>query len=182
MTDSPAPTDSPVPPHTGTTTPPPRRPSWLVVAAFVVVAVALWGWRSRGGHGVAASITLVTSDHDDLACASEQAFGRYRCEFRAPGVPWPDPPAPADRLVGYYTGEQKLYVIPGLFEQPVLAARYAAEEPKKIPRDQRPRFSADCQLKITDQMRNFQTRWTKTGDWGHQDEAPVAIASDCRIP
>jgi hypothetical protein len=171
-------TDSPT--STGTNQPAPRRPRWLIVAAFAVVALALWFWR--GGHGaVAASITLVTSDHDDLACASEQAFGRYRCEFRAPGVPWPDPPAPADRLIGYYTGEQKLYVIPGLFEQPALAARYATEEPHKLPRDQRPRFSAACQLKVVDQMRNFQTRWVKNGDWGHQDEAPVATASDCRV-
>jgi hypothetical protein len=184
MTDSPASSDSPVAStETATTQPPPRRPRWIVIAGFVAVALALWGWRGRGGgHVVPASLTLVTSDHDDLACASEQAFGRYRCEFRAPGVPWPDPPAPADRLVGYYTGEQKLYVIPGLFEQSALAARYAAEEPKKIPRDQRPRFSADCQLKVIDQMHNFQTRWTKTGDWGHQDDAPVATASDCRIP
>jgi hypothetical protein len=180
MTDSPPSTDSPA--SANTTPPAVRRPRWLAVAAFVVVAIALWSWRGRSGHGVDGSISLVTSDHDDLACASEQAFGRYRCEFRAPGVPWPDPPAPADRLAGYYTTEQKLYVIPGLFEQPVLAARYAAEEPHKVPRDQRPRFSAACQLKVTDQMHNFQTRWVKNGDWGHQDGAPVAIASDCRIP
>jgi len=174
MTDSPA--------STGTSPPASRRPAWLGVAAAVLVVLALWNWFGRGGHGaVEGSISLVTSDHDDLACASEQAFGRYRCEFRAPGVPWPDPPAPADRLAAYFTVEQKLYVVPGLFEQPALAARYAAEEPHKVPRDQRPRFSALCQLKVTDQMRNFQTRWVKTGGWNHQDEAPVAIASDCRI-
>ena len=171
-------TDSPV--STGTNPPAARRPRWLVVAVPVLIALALWWWRA-GHSGVDASISLVTSDHDDLACASEQTFGRYRCEFKAPGVPWPNPPAAADRLAGYYTVEQKLYVIPGLFEQPALAARYTAEEPKKVPRDQRPRFSAACQLKVTDQMRNFQTRWLKNGDWGHQDEAPVAIASDCRI-
>jgi hypothetical protein len=177
MTDSPV-SDSPV--STGTSQPTSRRPVWLVVVVAVVVALALWKWRA--GHAtVDGSITLVSSDHDDLACASEQAFGRYRCEFRAPGVPWPDPPAPADRLAGYFTVEQKLYVIPGLFEQPVLAARYAAEEQRKVPRDQRPRFSAVCRLKITDQMRNLQTRWVKNGEWNHQDEAPVAIASDCRI-
>ena len=82
----------------------------------------------------------------------------------------------------YYTVDQKLYVVPGLFEQPALAARYASEEPHKLPRDQRPRFSADCQLKVTDHLSNFQTRWLKDGGWNHQDEAPVAVASDCRIP
>jgi hypothetical protein len=175
MTDSP---DAPVSP--GTSAPAPRRQRWLGVAVVLVVALALW-WSLGGRGGIDASISLVTSDHDDLACASEQTFGRYRCEFRAPGVPWPNPPAPADRLAGYFTVEQKLYVIPGLFAQEVLASRYAAEEPRKVPRDQRPRFSAACKLKVTDQMRNFQTRWMKNGDWGHQDEAPVAIASNCRI-
>ena len=102
-----------------------RRPVWIVFAAVAAVVLAVWAWR---GHraGIAASITLVTTDRDDLACASDQRFGRYRCEFRSPGVPWPDPPAPADRLVGYYTVEQQLYVIPGLFEQPALAERYAS--------------------------------------------------------
>jgi hypothetical protein len=177
MTDSPSSTDTA---QADTAKPAPRRPRWILIAAVVVAALALWSWRGSRGS-VDGSLTLVTSDRDDLACASEQSFGRYRCEFRAPGVPWPDPPAPADRLVGYYTVEQKLYVIPGLFEQPALSARYAAEEPRKVPRDQRPRFSAACRLKVTDQMRNFQTRWVKNGGWNHQDEAPVAIASDCHI-
>jgi hypothetical protein len=168
------------PASTDTAKPAARRPRWLLIVAALVVAVALWSWRDRHG-AIDGTITLVTSDHDDLACASEQAFGRYRCEFRAPGVPWPDPPAAADRLVPYYTVEQKMYVIPGLFEQQALAARYAAEEPRKVPRDQRPRFSAACRLKVTEQMRNFNTRWVRNGEWNHQDEAPVAIASDCHI-
>jgi hypothetical protein len=183
----PAPSPAPAPapsPSAGTGQPRPRRPTWVVLAAVAVVVLAFWGWRghvaSRGT--IDASINLVTTDRDDLACASEQRFGRYRCEFRAPGVAWPDPPAPADRLAGYYTVDQKLYVIPGLFEQPALAARYASEAQHKLPRDQRPRFAAACQLNVLDHLRDFQTRWLKTGDWGHQDEAPVATPSDCHIP
>lgn len=161
--------------------PPSKRGPWTVVAAVVVIALVLWSWLGRRSHPAEISINLVTTDRDDLACASEQSFGRYRCEFRAPGVPWPNPPAPADRLAPYYTMDQQLYVIPALFEQPALAARYASEEPKKLPRDQRPRFAAACQLKVIDHLKNFQTRWIKTGDWNHQDDAPVAIPSDCHI-
>jgi len=184
----PSPAASPSPSSTPSSAPPAgngrspsRRPVWIAFGVVAVVVLAFSAWR---GHreGIAASITLVTTDRDDLACASEQRFGRYRCEFRAPGVAWPDPPAAADRLVGYYTVEQKLYVIPGLFEQPALAARYSSDESRTIPRDQRQRFAAACQLTVIDHMRNFQTRWLKTGDWGHQDEAAVATASDCRIP
>ncbi len=162
-----------------------RRPAWIVLAAVAVIALAVWSFRGRHGGGAGpgsdTAINLVTTDKDDLACASEKSFGRYRCEFRAPGVPWPDPPAPADRLAGYYTMDQKLVVIAGLFEQPTLAARYAQEAQGKLPRDQRPRFSANCQLKTIDHLHDFQTRWVKSGDWNHQDDAPVAVPSDCHI-
>ncbi|MES1207797.1 MAG: hypothetical protein ABUS79_17825, partial [Pseudomonadota bacterium] len=95
------------------------------MAAFLVWTT--WGRGAGTGRGgmVQAEITLVTSDHDDLACASDKAVGQYRCEFRAPGTPWPDAVARIDRLAGYYTLDRKLYVIPGLFEQPPLAKRYA---------------------------------------------------------
>jgi hypothetical protein len=157
---------------------------WLGVAAAIVVVILLWSWLGRSGHGgTEVSINLVTTDRDDLACASDKTVGgHYRCEFKAPGVPWPDPPAPADRLAAYYTVDQQLYVIPALFEQQVLAARYGQEQGKNLPRDQRPRFAARCQIKVVEHLRDFQTRWLKTGGWNHQDDAPVAVASDCQIP
>ena len=162
----------------------PRKPLvWAGAAVAILIVWGVWGRGGAPGRGgtIAAAITLVTTDHDDLACASDKAVGQYRCEFRAPGTPWPNAPAPADRLAGYYTVEQKLYVIPGLFEQPALAKRYADEEQRHIPHDQRPRFVATCQLKLVDHLKDFQTRWIKDGGWNHQDDAWVATPSDCRI-
>ncbi|HVZ87199.1 MAG TPA: hypothetical protein VHG72_09525 [Polyangia bacterium] len=170
-------------PTTNAPPPRPKRSVWIIAAAVALIAGALWS-RQRSGPSQdtpPTSITLVTSDRGDLACASQQTIGRYRCEFQAPGAAWPQPPAAADRLVPYYTVDHKLYVIPGLFEQPALDARYKAEEPQKLARDQRPRFTADCQLKVIDRLKDLQTRWLKAGDWTHEDEAPVAIASNCRI-
>ena len=177
MSDAaPFPSPSPSPSPSISDPPPSKRRTLVVVATVVAVALVVWIWRGHGSKSgsIDASINLVTSDRDDLACASAQTFGRYRCEFRAPGVPWPNLPSPADRLAGYYTVDQQLYVIPGLFEQPALATRYAAEEPRKLARDQRPRFAAACQLKVIGHMHDFQTRWVKTGDSNHQDDAPVA--------
>ncbi|HEY4394439.1 MAG TPA: hypothetical protein VGP64_10270 [Polyangia bacterium] len=181
--------DNDAPPE-GTGQPLSRRPAWIILAVIAVIALAVWSFRGKSSGGGAGAgpgavdgtaINLVTSDRDDLACASDKSFGKYRCEFKAPGVPWPNPPAPADRLAGYYTMDQKLMVIPGLFEQPALAARYTQEQARNLPRDQRPRFSASCQFKTIDHLKDFQTRWLKTGEWGHQDEAPVAVASDCKL-
>jgi len=160
-----------------------KRLVWAGVAVAILIVWAVWGRAGAPGRGatIPAAITLVTTDHDDLACASDKAVGPYQCEFRAPGTPWPNPPSPADRLAGYYTVDHKLYVIPGLFEQPLLAKRYADEEQRHIPRDQRPRFVATCQLKLVDHLKDFQTRWNKDGGWNHQDDAWVATPSDCRI-
>lgn len=165
---------------------PPAKRGWLIVGGLAVATFLVWTTWGRGagtgrGGTVQAEITLVTSDHDDLACASDKAVGQYRCEFRAPGTPWPDAVARIDRLAGYYTLDRKLYVIPGLFEQPPLAKRYADEEQRHLGRDQRARFVATCQLKLVDHLKDFQTRWVKGGEWNHQDEAWVAVPSDCRI-
>ncbi len=177
-------------PSTSETTPPTAPPpsgkrGLMIFAGLAVVTIIVWAVVGRGGSGrggtVRAEITLVTTDRDDLACASDKSVGQYRCEFRAPGSPWPNAPAAADRLAGYFTVDQKLYVIPGLFEQPALAKRYADEEQRHLARDQRPRFVASCQLKLVDHLKDFQTRWLKTGEWNHQDDAWVATASDCQL-
>jgi len=177
----PDPSTSETPPQT-TPPPPPSKRGWLIFAGLAVVTIIVWAALGRGGGGTArAEITLVTTDRDDLACASDKAVGRYRCEFKAPGTPWPDAPAPADRLAGYFTVDRKLYVIPGLFEQPALAKRYADEEQRHLPHDQRPRFVATCQLKLVDHLKDFQTRWLKAGEFNHQDEAWVAVPSACEV-
>jgi hypothetical protein len=177
----PDPSTSETPPQT-TPPPPPSKRGWLIFAGLAVVTIIVWAALGRGGGGTArAEITLVTTDRDDLACASDKAVGRYRCEFKAPGTPWPDAPAPADRLAGYFTVDRKRYVIPGLFEQPALAKRYADEEQRHLPHDQRPRFVATCQLKLVDHLKDFQTRWLKAGEFNHQDEAWVAVPSACEV-
>jgi len=166
------------------TRPLPLRAACIVIAARVVVAVVLGSWRGRiPGRGATldATISLVTTDRDDLACASPERVGPYRCAFRAPGKPWPEPPARADLLAAYYTVNQQLLVIPGLFEQPAVAARYAAEEPRGLPRDMRPRFVATCRLKLVGELRHFETRWLRGGGFNPQDAAWLAVPSNCRV-
>jgi hypothetical protein len=162
----------------------PRRAAWIVIAATVVVGIVLGSWRGRvpgRGSTIDATVNLVTTDRDDLACASEETMGPYRCAFRAPGRPWPTGPARVDLLAAYYTVNQQLLVVPGLFEQPAVAARYAAEEPRGLPRDLRPRFIATCRFKLVGQLLHFQTRWLRSGGFNPQDQAWVAVPSSCQI-
>ena len=127
---------------------------------------------------------MVTADRDDLACASDRAFGRYRCAFGASGAPWPAPPSRAERLAPYVTTGQHLIVIAGLFEQPEIAARTAAEAPLNLPRDSRPRFAARCRLTLLGRIAGFRDRWLASAPWGPEELDPTWVAkpSDCRIP
>jgi hypothetical protein len=171
---------------------PPRSPSpprsrsreWGLIVAAAALAWPLWTWRgtvSEAGTVVDVPITLVTSDRADLDCALGSAVGRYRCGFRSPGQAWPDPPASAERLAPYFTSDRRLFLVPALFEQPALAARYAREPPANVPRDRLRRFVVRCKLRLVGRIDDVQARWLSTGTWGPAGAAWVAEPGDCRL-
>jgi hypothetical protein len=162
----------------------PRGFEWVLVGVAALIAWKLWDWRgsvTKPGKTATAPITLVTSDRDDLACAFGGKVGKYRCEFDANAKPWPDPPAPADRLAPYYTTERQLYLIPGLFEQSALQKRYASELPGNVPRDRQKRFVARCELRLVERVEKFKTRWLRGGDFNDSDGAWVAEPKNCTV-
>ncbi len=164
----------------------PRRTrpiEWLVVAIATVAAVALFNARGHYGPGtiVDAPITLVTSDRNDLGCAARAAFGRYRCGYQAADRPWPDPPAPADLLAPYYTGDRRLFLIPGLFEQPAVAARYRREIPTGRSRASLRRFVADCKVRLLTRAEGFEVRWVRGDGWHPSGPGWVAAPVRCSV-
>ncbi|HEY4188337.1 MAG TPA: hypothetical protein VGP07_24905 [Polyangia bacterium] len=163
--------------------PRPRAVKWLVVGIAAIVAGSLWSWRGKvgGAKPVDAPITLVTSDREDLACALDRAIGKYKCEFSAPGQRWSDAPAAKDRLAPYFTVDRQLYLVPGLFEQPALAARYQSESPQGRPRDKLRRFVARCKLRLVEKVDGLKTRWLVGGNFGPSDGAWVAEPEDCKV-
>jgi hypothetical protein len=155
----------------------------------MVGAAALSGWLlfSLRGHlagandVIEAPITLITSDRDDLGCAAERSFGRYRCEYQAADRRWPAPPAPAEQLAAYYTEDRRMFLIPGLFEQPALAARYAQESPTHTSRDSLHRFTVRCKLRLLQKTDQFKVRWVRGQDWSPGTAAWVAEPIECKI-
>jgi hypothetical protein len=152
----------------------------IVAAALAVVAFSYRG--RRGAHAILdVPITLVTSDRDDLGCAFSTNVGAYRCEVETDGTAWPEPPAPKDRLAPYYSEERRLFLIPGLFEQPAIAERFRQEDPTGRRRESLRRFSARCKLRLVQQVEGFKVRWLHDDSWHDSGAAWVAEASDCAL-
>ena len=161
-----------------------RRQEWLVIVAAAVLAVPLWTWRGRWnqpGATTSETITLVTSDREDLACAFDRRVGDYRCGFQSTTEPWPDPPAAARTLAPYMTINRQMFLLPALFDQPAIAARYQQEPPGNVPRARLKRFEVVCTLRLREKVDQFKVRWERTGTWGSADAAWVAEPTDCRL-
>src|SRR5579872_648701 len=130
----------------------PRRwVEWVVVAVAIGLVWPLWSWRGKvnqAGLVVDETITLITSDRENLSCALGRPVGRYACAFQAPNRPRPGQIARADLLAPYVAGERRTLLVPGLFEQPAIAARYAAEPPANLPREALQRFAVRCKLRL----------------------------------
>ena len=170
-----APSPAPLP------VPKPQVVRWLIIGIAVIVAGSLWSWRGKNAAQKTgeAPITLITSDREDLACALGKAIGHYKCQFRAAGQPWPEAPAEKDKLAPYFTTDRQMFLIPGLFEQPALSARYKSEPPAGKPREQLKRFVARCRLRLIEKVEGFQTRWATDANFGPADSAWVAEPEDC---
>jgi hypothetical protein len=177
--------DSATPPSsTGQPTrPPSRRTEWLLVLVAVGAAAVAFNFRGRYGKGTMLDvpITLVTSDREDLGCSFRETFGRYRCENKSNGEKWPNPPAPSERLAPYYSEDRRLFLIPGLFEQPALAERYRRDDPTGRPRDALRRFSVRCKLRLLLKTEGFEVRWLHDDAWHSSSPAWVAEASQCTV-
>jgi hypothetical protein len=155
----------------------------LGVGAVVIVGAALAMQRTPGDPGtqsgtVAADITLITSDRADVDCSAATGIEPYRCGFSDENMPWHGDEK--NKLKPFYTTDRHLYLIPGLFLQPALEARFKAEPPDK-PRDLLKRFTAKCNLKIGGKVGGVRVRWLATGAWSNPEEIEVATVIDCKV-
>jgi hypothetical protein len=146
--------------------------------------VPLWYWRGSGlgpGTIVEAPLSLITADKHELSCALPTAVGRYKCAFRAPDEAWPEPAAPADTLTQYLTTDRRLMLVPGLFEQREIAARYAEEPPQGVRLRQLRRFIATCKVRLVRKVPWVYTRWSRRGNWDESGAAWVAEPLGCSL-
>jgi len=155
----------------------------LGVAAVVIIGAALAMQRTplepnKPGSSVAADITLITSDRNDVDCSAATGIGSFNCGFSDENMPRNNDEK--NKLKPFYTTDRKLYLIPGLFLQPALQERFKAEPPDK-PRDLLKRFTAKCNLKIEGKVGGTRVRWLASGTWSNPEEVEVATVVDCKV-
>ncbi|WP_373045185.1 hypothetical protein [Vulgatibacter sp.] len=131
------------------------------------------------GKKIPVSITLVTADANDLACAGNDEVGGARCAFDEDGKPWADA-GEKPVLAPYMTVDNVLFLIPDLWKEPALAKKLAADPPS-IDRERLRRFTAKCELEAVEKAKSFYVRWVPTMEWQHNREAWVGRIAGCSI-
>lgn len=161
-----------------------RLRNWLLLGGAVAVVVFFVLNTESGpdvdpGDVLDANITLVTADRNDLDCLAAEGVDAYKCGFATEKTPR----AVEERLKlrPFLTLDRQLYLVPGLFLEPAIEARYKAEPPDK-PRTQLKRFTAKCKVKIVGELDNVRLRWSPGGQWEPRaDDVRVATVSGCGI-
>ena len=159
---------------------------WLLVGAVVVIGGVRVGQREPAdqfipkGTELDGDITLITSDRQDVACASDRTVGGAHCAFKADGSPWPGAGDERETLQPFMTVDRHLYLFTGLFLEPEVGRRYASEPPHG-PREKLRRFTARCKLKVTGNLTDFRLHWVVGSPWSPPQRAEIATVGNCRI-
>lgn len=156
----------------------------LGVAAVVIIGASLAMQKTPGsstpeGGTVAADITLITSDRNDVDCSAPAGVGSYRCGFADDNQPAQGDEA--NKLKPFYTTDRHLYLISGLFLNQAVQDRFKSEPPEGKPRDQLKRFTARCNLKVIGKVANVKVRWLSTANWSNPEEVEAATVVDCKV-
>jgi hypothetical protein len=99
-------------------------------------------------------ITLVSSDRGALACTSDRPLWGHACKYREGGRVV----QPKGTMVPCMTSDRRPLLVPGLFEQPAVAARVARDE--GVPLEKRGRFLARCRVRVLEQVTGVQVRFS----------------------
>jgi len=133
----------------------------------------------EAGDVVNADITLVTADRNDLDCMAARGIRSYKCGFSNEKTR--NTVDERHRLRPFMTLDRTLTLVPGLFLEPAIQARFKAEPPDK-PRDQLKRFTAKCKVKIVGELDGVRLRWRPGASWESRlDNVRVGTVSGCRV-
>jgi hypothetical protein len=155
-----------------------------LVALGLLLAPILWGARGRvleAGATIDEALTLITADKHDLSCALAVPVGIHRCHFRAPSRPFREKSQRASVLQPFVSLAGETFLISGLFDEPALARRYAAEVPDGRPRGQYRRFVAHCRLKLLARVSSVAVQFGQQAAFRQATELWAAEPVTCHV-
>lgn len=164
--------------------------NWIVGGIVAAAAVAFFVFSRvnvqeggepavpKVGTTLSGDITLVTADRNELDCAAKNGVQNFQCGFD--GESRPRQIDDRQKLRPFMTLDRQLYLIPGLFFDPAIEARYKTELPNK-PRSELKRFTAKCQVKVVGELAGVKLRWGPDAEWEAPRKAAVATVSNCHV-
>ena len=157
---------------------------WRLLALAVVLAPVLFFYRGsteyREGATIEVEITLITADAFDLICALDREVSGHHCAHVRPGERWSGGGNEV-LLKPYSTHGGDLLLIPGLFSEPAVRARFAEELPAGKKRDQLRRFSARCKMTLVERVEGVHARNPRTPTWQEPRAGWMGRVSSCLV-
>jgi hypothetical protein len=154
----------------------------LVVGGISLLMLVLGTERGGGGpvipqwkegQQVDIDITLVSTDRQDLACASGTEMKGMHCGFETQARRWSkgDPNDDKTTLRPYSTTNNVNFLGAGLWSEPALS-------PDKLPNT---RFSVKCKFDVAGKMPRADVRWHEGEGWNNVTDWYVGKVSDCKM-
>lgn len=162
-----------------------------LVGGLALAFAALGNSRSAGGgpspspkwkegQVVDVEITLVTTDHNNLACAmADEIDGRY-CAFteRNKATTKPSDPRKVDKVLQPYTTIDRVqFMAAGLWMQPELQAKLEKENWDRPS----PRFSVRCKFHVQGKSKNAYVQWKAGEAWYPASNWYAGFVDNCHI-
>jgi hypothetical protein len=156
---------------------------FIIVVGGISLLMLLLG-TEKGGGGASPpkweegksydiDITLVSTDKQDLACASGTEIKGLHCGFESQARRWSKGDANDDKkmLRPYSTTNGIQFFAAGLWSEPALA-------PDKLPAT---RFSVKCKLNVAGKMPRADVRWHEGEGWNNVSDWFAGSVADCKL-
>ena len=150
----------------------------LSVAVFVLRGkpqVQVWAV----GTTVEAKFTLLTSDRFDVDCVCAKELPAGKCDYKTPDKRFDRSADPS--LKPYVTVNQKMVLLPNLFDLPDIRERYKKEPPAGRPRKALKRFAVTCDIELVDQPDDVRVRFGRRDKWSNPLRIWVGKINDCKL-
>jgi hypothetical protein len=149
---------------------------YIVVIGGIALAFAYLGQQEGGGAATPAppkwkagdvadvSVTLVTTDVKDLACAAEAELDGLHCGYADKRKPHPkgnDTRNDATLLQPYTTTDRVQFLGAGMWTNPELKAKLEKEDWE----NPSPRFTVNCKYHVAGKMSEAAVRWKPEHGW-----------------